>query len=69
MKINEKNRISSQNAKIFIEAIKTIASKTDNLDNLEIYLSYHFTEWLEKFADTPDKLSYELKHFAEMEIH
>ena len=49
MKINEKNRISSQNAKIFIKAIKTIALKPDNLDNLETYLSYHFTEWLEKW--------------------
>jgi hypothetical protein len=60
---------NEQNAKIFIEAIKTITLKSDNLDNLETYLSYHFTEWLEKFADTPVKLAYELKHFAEMEIY
>lgn len=69
MKINEKSRVSSQNAKIFIEAIKTIALKPDNLDNLEIYLSYHFTEWLEKFANTPEKLAGELKNFAEMNIY
>ena len=60
---------NEQNAKIFIEAIKTILKKPDNLDNLEIYLSHHFDVWLEKLANTPDKLAYELKHFAEMEIY
>ena len=59
---------NEQNAKIFIEAIKIISEKPDNLDNLETYLSYHFTEWLEKFANTPGKLAGELKNFAEMEI-
>lgn len=60
---------NEQNAKIFIEAIKTISEKPDNLDNLETYLSYHFCEWLKNFADTPDKLAWELKQFAEMEIY
>ena len=71
MKINEKSRISSneENTKIFIEAIKTISEKPDNLDNLECYLSHHFDKWLKKFADTPDKLAGELKNFAEMEIY
>ena len=52
----------------FITAIKTIAAKENNLDNLECYLSYHFTEWMEKFANTPEKITAELKCFAEMEI-
>lgn len=60
---------NEQNAKIFIDAIKTIALNPDNLNNLECYLSHHFAEWLEKFADTPVKLAYELKHFAEMNIY
>ena len=60
---------NEENAKIFIEAIKTISEKPDNLDNLETYLSYHFDEWLKKFADTPDKLAGEFKQFAEMEIY
>jgi hypothetical protein len=44
-------------AKQFISNIKTIAEKPQNLDNLEIYLSYHFPEWLEKFANTPETLT------------
>lgn len=52
----------------FCEAIKTIAQKEKNLDNLELYLSYHFGDWLEKFATTPAWLAVELKEFAEMEV-
>lgn len=55
-------------AKVFIEAIKTIAGKPENIDNLECYLRNHFDEWLEKYADTPEGLAYEMKNFAEMEI-
>ena len=55
-------------AKVFIEAIKTIAGKPENIDNLECYLRNHFDEWLEKYADTPEGLAYEMKDFAEMEI-
>ena len=55
-------------AKVFIEAIKTMASKPDNLDNFESYLSYHFDVWMEKFANSPEGLTNEVKHFAEMEI-
>ena len=59
---------NAEHAKIFIEAIKTIAEKPQNLDNLESYLTWHFPEWIEKFANTPENLTAELKHFAEMEI-
>ena len=55
-------------AKVFIEAIKTIAGKPENIDNLECYLRNHFDEWLKKYADTPEGLAYEMKSFAEMEI-
>ena len=55
-------------AKVFVEAIKTMASKPDNLDNFESYLSYHFDVWMEKFANSPEGLTSEVKHFAEMEI-
>ena len=55
-------------AKVFIEAIKTIAGKPENIDNLECYLRNHFDEWLEKYADTPEGLAYEMKNFAEMQI-
>lgn len=52
----------------FIEALKTLASKPDNLDNLECYLSHHFPVWMEKYANTPETLVCELIQFAEMEI-
>lgn len=62
------NAKHEQNAKEFIKAIKTLAESPENLDNLECYLSYNFSEWLKKFANTPDKITAELKMFAEMEV-
>lgn len=52
----------------FVEAIRTIAAKPDNLDNLECYLSHHFQKWLEMWANTPENIVSELRNFAEMEI-
>jgi hypothetical protein len=58
------NKQNAEHAKIFIEAIKTIAEKPQNLDNLEIYLTWNFPEWLQQHADTPEKLASELHFFA-----
>lgn len=55
-------------AKQFIQAIKTISEKPQNLENLESYLSRHFPQWLKKFANTPENITAELKAFAEMDI-
>lgn len=55
-------------ATIFVNAIKDLAAKPENLDNLEYYLSNHFGTWLHEYASNPENLAYELKHFAEMEI-
>jgi len=52
----------------FVAAIKTIAAKPENLDNLESYLTYHFPVWLAKYANTPETITAELREFAEMEI-
>ena len=52
----------------FITAIITLSEKPENLYNFELYLSYHFPEWLEKFANTPEKITAELKAFAQMEV-
>lgn len=52
----------------FVTAIKTIADKPQNLDNLESYLTHHFREWLARFANTPDDLAAEMKEFANMVI-
>ncbi len=57
-----------KNATDFIKAIKTIATKEKNLNNLECYLLHHFPAWIEKYANTPEKITAELKAFAEMEI-
>lgn len=57
-----------QTAHQFTEAIKTIAEKPQNLENLKYYLSIHFSEWLSKFANTPEGITAELKQFAEMEV-
>lgn len=55
-------------AKQFVAAIKTIAEKPENLENLELYLSHHFPEWLEKYANTPETLTAEMREFAKMII-
>ena len=69
----ENNELSVQErnfkaAKDFITAIKTIAENPANLDHLEGYLSYHFTEWMSRYASTPEGLAAEMKEFAEMDI-
>ena len=54
-------------AKEFIKAIKTLAENEDNLQNFEDYLTQHFDIWFQKFANTPESLTAELKMFANME--
>ena len=55
-------------AKVFVEAIKEMASKPKNLQNFEWYLEKHFDVWMEKWANSPEGLTSEVKLFAEMEI-
>lgn len=55
-------------AAVFVAAIKEIASKPDNLDNLESYLTQHFPEWLRRYANSPEDIAAELEQFARMEI-
>lgn len=57
-----------QTAAEFIQAIKTISEKPENLNNFQLYLSIHFPEWLQRWANTPESMTAEIKHFAEMEI-
>ena len=61
-------RKHEQTAREFCNALRTIAGKPENLDNLESYLSHHFAEWMNKHANTPENIAAELKLFAEMEI-
>ena len=55
-------------AKIFCDAIRTMAEKPENIDNLESYLTYHFTTWLERYGNCPENFAMEMKNFAEMEV-
>jgi hypothetical protein len=55
-------------AQQFVAAIKTIAEKPENLENLELYLSRHFSVWLEKYANTPEGITAEMREFANMII-
>lgn len=55
-------------AEHFIDAIAKLADTPANLDNLEIYLSHHFGEWLTKYANTPECITAELQKFANMNI-
>lgn len=48
----------------FCECIREIAQKPENLENLEAYLSRHFTEWMKKYANTPENLVYEMQGFS-----
>ena len=52
----------------FCNAIRELANKPENLQNLESYLEYHFETWLEKYANTPDGMAAEMSEFARMEI-
>ena len=52
----------------FCDAIRELANKPENLQNLESYLEYHFGAWLEKFASTPDSIAAEMSEFAQMEM-
>ena len=61
------NRPYTADAQTFCEAIKALASNETALDNLDLYLSIHFAAWLEKYANTPENIAGELKHFSEME--
>ena len=54
-------------AEMFCNAIRTMAQKPDNINNLESYLKYHFENWLKKYGNNPEDLAMEMKFFAEME--
>ena len=62
------NRKHEQTAKQFCEALRAIAGKPENLENLESYLYYHFAEWMNKYANTPENITAELKSFADLDI-
>ena len=56
--MNKENKLC---AKAFVDAIKELALNQKKLDNLESYLSKHFDIWMERYANTPYDITYELK--------
>ena len=52
----------------FCNAIRELANKPENLQNLGSYLEWHFDKWLEKYASTPDCMAAEMSDFAQMDI-
>ena len=52
----------------FCDAIRELANKPENLQNLESYLEWHFDKWMEKYANTPDGIAAEMSSFAQMDI-
>ena len=52
----------------FCDAIRELANKPENLQNLESYLEWHFDKWLEKYASTPACIAAEMSDFAQMDI-
>ena len=52
----------------FCDAIRELANKPENLQNLESYLEWHFDTWMKKYASTPDSMAAEMSNFAQMEI-
>ena len=53
-------------AKIVSQAIQDLAKNPVALENFECYLSLHFNEWLEKFANTPEQFTYDLYAFSKI---
>lgn len=47
-------------------AILEMASNPSSLENFESYLSFHFAEWLDKWANDPDSMACELKEFSKI---
>ena len=52
----------------FCNAIRELANKPENLQNLESYLEWHFDKWLEKYTNTPEDIAAEMEIFAQMDI-
>ena len=52
----------------FCDAIRELANKPENLQNLESYLEWHFDTWMKKYASTPDCMAAEMSNFAQMDI-
>ena len=53
-------------AERFCAAIKALAANPDALENLNCYLSIHFSAWIEKYANCPENIAGELEQFSKI---
>jgi hypothetical protein len=53
-------------SRVLIAAIKRLAENPEALENFENYLDHHYDVWFEKYANTPENLVFELRHFSEI---
>lgn len=53
-------------ARMLSEAIRRLAYNEDNLFTMETYLSFHFQDWLEKYANTPEGMAAEFESFSKI---
>lgn len=53
-------------AAAFAYALRKFAESPEAVENIESYLSFHFSEWIEKYANTPEKMAAEMRAFSEM---
>lgn len=65
--LNYHKPVNQKAAADLARAIKTFAEQPEALDNFQSYLSYHFTTWMEKWANDPAGLASEFLFFANME--
>lgn len=55
-------------ALILADAITKLAADPDKLGNFVSYLTAHFPEWVQKYANTPEGLASEFHEFANIEF-
>ena len=53
-----------EQAKALCNALKAMTNNEYSIENFESYLSYHFDTWLRMYANTPDDMTAEIQHFA-----
>lgn len=59
---------NEQNALELQAAIIALANSPEHMSNFVSYLTTHFPEWLEKYANTPEGLANEFAEFANMKF-
>lgn len=65
----EQKKENEENAKKLCDAIRNFAKSEEHLENFEGYLSYHFDDWMKKYASYPEGLVSEFENFSSMEFY